>query len=172
MSHKQNAGKNHSSKTGNKSLERVEHFTYLRTTQTNENCVHGEIKRRLKSEIACYHSAQNVLSSSVLSKIIKIKIYRTIILTVVLYGCGTWPVTLREEHRRRVCENRVLSKIFGPKRDEVTGEWRRLHNEELRDLYSSPKYFPGDQIQKNEMFGACGMYGGVDRCVQGFGWDT
>jgi hypothetical protein len=57
---------------------------------------------------------------------------------VVLYGCETWSLTIREEHRLRVLENRVLSRIFGPKRDEVTGEWRQLHNEELRDLYSSP----------------------------------
>jgi hypothetical protein len=57
---------------------------------------------------------------------------------VVLYGCGTWSLTLREEHRLRVFENRVLRRIFGQKRDEVTGEWRKLHNEELRDLYSSP----------------------------------
>jgi hypothetical protein len=66
-------------------------------------------------------------------------IYRTIILTVVLYGCETWSRTLREEHRLRVFEIKVLRRIFGPKRDEVTGEWRRLHNEELNDLlYSSP----------------------------------
>jgi hypothetical protein len=57
---------------------------------------------------------------------------------VVLYGCGTWSLTLREEHRLRVFENRVLRRAFGPKRDELTGEWRKLHNEELRDLYSSP----------------------------------
>jgi hypothetical protein len=73
-----------------------------------------------------------------LSKNIKIKIYRTIILPAVLYGCQTWSLTLREEHRLRVFENRVLRKIFGPKRDEVTGEWRRLNNEECNDLYSSP----------------------------------
>jgi hypothetical protein len=73
-----------------------------------------------------------------LSKDINIKIYRTIILTVVLYGCETWSLTLREEHRIRVFENRVLRRIFGPKRDEVTGEWRRLHSEDLNDLYSSP----------------------------------
>jgi hypothetical protein len=62
----------------------------------------------------------------------------SLILLVVLYGCETWSVTLREEQRLRVFENRVLRRIFGPKRDEVTGEWRRLHNEELNDLYSSP----------------------------------
>jgi hypothetical protein len=65
-------------------------------------------------------------------------IYRSIILPVVLYGCETWSLTLRKEHRLRVFENRVLRGIFGPKRDEVTGEWRRLHNEELNDLCSSP----------------------------------
>ena len=81
---------------------------------------------------------QNLLSSSSLSKNLKIKIYRTIILPVVLYGCGTSSLTLREEHRLRVFENRVLRRIFGLKRDGVTGEWRKLHNEELNDLYSSP----------------------------------
>ena len=64
--------------------------------------------------------------------------YRTIILPFVLYGCETWSLTLREEHRLRVFENRVLREIFGPKRDEVTAEWRKLHNEELNDLYCSP----------------------------------
>ena len=81
---------------------------------------------------------QNLLSSRLLSKNLKIKIYRTIILPVVLYGCETWSLTLREERKLRVLEKRVLRKIFGPRRDEVTGEWRRLHNEELNDLYSSP----------------------------------
>jgi hypothetical protein len=69
---------------------------------------------------------------------VKIKIYKTIILPVVLYGCETWSLTLREEHRLRVFENRVLRRIFGLKRYEVTGGWRKLHNEELHGLYSSP----------------------------------
>jgi hypothetical protein len=69
---------------------------------------------------------------------VKIKIYKTVILPVVLYGCETLSLTLREEHRLRVFKNRVLSRIFGPKRDEVTGGWRKLHNEELHGLYSSP----------------------------------
>jgi hypothetical protein len=73
-----------------------------------------------------------------LSKNLKIKIHRIIILPVVLYGCETWSLTLREECRHRVFENRVLRRLFGPKRDEVTGVWRKLHNEELHDLYSSP----------------------------------
>ena len=87
----------------------------------------------LKSGNACYYSVQNLLSSRLLSKNLKIKIYRTIILPVVLYGCETWSLTLREERKLRVFENRVLRRVFGPKRDEVTGEWRKLHNEELRD---------------------------------------
>jgi hypothetical protein len=73
-----------------------------------------------------------------LSKNIKFKIYRTIIVPVVLYGCETWSLTLREEYRLKVFENRVLRKIFGPKRHKVTGQWRKLHNEELNNLYSSP----------------------------------
>ena len=72
---------------------------------------------------------QNLLSSRLLSKNVKIKIYRTIILPVVLYGCETWSLTLREESKLRVFENMVLRRIFGPRRDDVTGEGRRLHNE-------------------------------------------
>ena len=103
---------------------------------------------------------QNLLSSRLLSKNLKIKIYRTVILPVVLYGFETWSLTLREERKLRVFENRVLRRIFGPRRDEVTGEWRRLHNEELNDLYSSHQYCAGDKIEKNEMGWACvGMYG-------------
>ena len=85
-----------------------------------------------------YHSVQNLLSSSLLSKNSKIKIFRTIILRVVLYGCETWSLILREEHRLRVSENRMLRRVFWPKRDAVTGEWRKLHNDELNDLYFSP----------------------------------
>ena len=81
---------------------------------------------------------QNVLSSSLLSKNVKIMIYRTIIMPFVLYGCETWLLTLREERRLRVFENRVLRRVFGPKRDKVTGKWRKLHNEELNDLCCSP----------------------------------
>jgi hypothetical protein len=78
------------------------------------------------------------LSSRLLFWNVKVKTHNTIIMPFVLYGCETWSVTLREEHRLRVFENRVLRRIFGPKRDEVTGEWTKLHNEELHILYSSP----------------------------------
>ena len=83
---------------------------------------------------------QNLLYSSLLSKNLKIKICRTIMLYVVLYGCETWSLTLREEYRLRVFENRVLRRILGHARDKVTGEWRKLHNE---------KYCLGNKIEKN-----------------------
>jgi hypothetical protein len=95
----------------------------------------GRKKTRLKSGNACYHSVQNILYSNLLSKNIKIKIYANIILPVILYGCEIGSLTLREERRLRVFENRVPSWMFGPKRDEVTREWRKLRNEELNDLY-------------------------------------
>jgi hypothetical protein len=81
---------------------------------------------------------QNLLSSTSVSKNVKIKIYRTVILPVVLFGCENLSLTLREEYWLRVFENRVLRRIFGPKRDEVTGEWGRLHNKEIYVMYSSP----------------------------------
>ena len=96
------------------------------------------IKSRLRPGNACYHSVQNLLSFRLLSKNLKIKIYRTIILPPVLYGCETWLLKLREERKLRVYENMVLRRIFGPRRDEVMGERRRLHDEELNDLYCSP----------------------------------
>ena len=94
-----------------------------------------------------------------LSKNLKIKIYRIIILPVVLYGCETWSLTLREERKLRVFENMVLRRIFGPRRGEVTGEWRRLHNEELNDLYCSPNIVRVIKSRKNGMGWACGAYG-------------
>jgi hypothetical protein len=120
------------------SFERVAKFRYLGATLTDQNCSYEEIRSRLNSGNACYHAVQNLLSSRLLSRNVNIKIYNTIILPVVLYGCETWTLTLREEHRLRVFENRVLWRIFRPLRDEVTGGWRKLHNEELHGLYSSP----------------------------------
>jgi hypothetical protein len=99
--------------------------------------IQEEIKKRLNSGKACYHSVQNLLSSRLLSKNVKVRIYKTIILSVVLYGCETWSLTIREEYKMRAFEKRVL-RIFGPKRDGVKGGWRKLHNEELHNLYSSP----------------------------------
>jgi hypothetical protein len=83
---------------------------------------------------------QKILSILLLdfSKNIKVRIYKTIILPVVLYGCETWSLILSEEHKLRVFENRVLRRIFGPKRGEETGGWRKLHNEVLHNFYTSP----------------------------------
>jgi hypothetical protein len=81
---------------------------------------------------------KNLLSSIFLSKIIKIKIQRTVILSIVLYRYENWSLTFKEEHLLSVFQNKMLRRIFGPKRDDVTGEWRELYNNELNDLYSSP----------------------------------
>jgi hypothetical protein len=137
LSRCQNAGQNHDIKIADRSFENVAQFRYLETTITNQNLIQEEIKRRLNSGNACYHSVQNLLSSRLLSKNIKIRIYKTIISHVVLYGCETWSLTLREEHRLRVFGNRVLRRIFGLKGEEVTGDWRKLLNEELHNLNSS-----------------------------------
>jgi hypothetical protein len=114
----------------------VAKFIYLRATLTNQNDIHDEIKSRLNSGNACCHSVQDLLSSRPISKQLKIEIYKTVILPVVLYGCETWSLTLREEDRLRVFEHRVL-RIFWPGRDEG-GSWRKLHNDEFHNLYSSP----------------------------------
>jgi hypothetical protein len=110
----------------------------IKLTITNQNLIQEEIKRRLNSGNACYHSVQNLLSSRLLSKNVKVRIYKIIILPVVLYGCETWSLSVGEEHKLRVFENRVLRRIFGPKGDGVTGGWRKLLNEKLHELYSSP----------------------------------
>jgi hypothetical protein len=137
VSRDQNAGQTREIKIENRSFENVSQFKYLGTTVTNQNLIQEEIKKILNSGNACYHSVQNLLSSRLLSKNVKVRIYKNIMLPVVLYGCQTWSLTVRE-HKLRVFENSVLRRIFGPKRDAVTGGWRKLHNEELHNLYSSP----------------------------------
>jgi len=143
MSRDQNARRIHSVRIDNSTFERVEEFKYLGTTLTNQNSIAEEIKSRLRSGIACYHSVQNILSSRLLSKNLKIEIYRTIILPVDLCGCETWSLTLREERKLRVFEYMVLRRIFGPRRDEVL----------------LTQHCAGDKIEKNEMGWACGAYG-------------
>jgi hypothetical protein len=95
----------------------VVQFKHLGTRVTNQNLIQEEIKRRLNSYNVCYHSVQNCLSSRLLSKNLKIRIHKTLILPVVLYGYKTWSQVLRRVHRLRVFEKRVLRRIFGPKRD-------------------------------------------------------
>ena len=102
-------------KIGSNSYEKVETFKYLGSLLTNESSIQEEIKCRLKAGNLCYYPVQTLLSSKLLSKNLKIKIYKTIILPVVLYGCETWYPTLKEECRLRVFENRILRRIFGSK---------------------------------------------------------
>jgi len=137
MSRDQHAVQNHNIMVGNKSFERVEQSRYLGTTITNKFAFRKKLRvdwmqgmlaiigRRIFCLLVCYPS-------------IKIKIFRAVILPVVLYGCESWALTLREARRLRMFENKVVRKIFGPKKDEVTAEWRRLHKEEFYDLCSSP----------------------------------
>jgi hypothetical protein len=118
-------------------FENVSPFKYLGAIVTNKNLILEEINRRLNSDSSCYHSVQNLSFSLLMSKNVKIRICETVILPVVMYWRETWSLTLREEHRLRVFENRVLRRTFGPKRDEVSRRWRKLHKEEVCDLYSS-----------------------------------
>jgi hypothetical protein len=110
---------------------------YLGTTLTDQNCIHEEIKSRLNLRNACYHFRSQ---------------------SAVLHGCETWSLSLREQ-------NRVLRRIFGPKRDEVAGEWRKLDNEKLHNLYSSPDIIR----QANGVGRACGTHGRGEKGVHGFG---
>jgi hypothetical protein len=152
MSRNRNAGRGHSVKIDNSSIESVEEFRYLGAMLTDQNSIQEEIKSRL-----------NLLSSRLLSKNLKIKICRTIIFPVVLYGCETLSLTLRVEHRQR-----VLRRVLGPKRDEVTGEWRKLHNEELNNLYSLPNIVRVVKSRRMRWAGLVARMGG-ERCAQGVG---
>ena len=102
----------------------------------------------------------------------KIKIYGNIILPVVLYGCENWSLTLREGGRLRVSENRMLRRIFGPKRDEVTREWRKLYNDELNDLYSSRIIVRVIKWRRMRWAGYAARMGEDERCIQIFGGET
>jgi hypothetical protein len=137
----------------------VEQFRYLGTTVTVQNWIHEEIKR-LNSGDVCYHSVQNLLSARLSSKNVKIRICKTIILPVVLYGSETWSLTLREEHWLRLSEGKVLSRIFGVKRCEMVGGWRKLHNEFQKYIYNKNYHVKEDEIGK-----ACRSHGREEECM-------
>jgi hypothetical protein len=108
---------------------------HLGTGATDQNSIHAEVRSRLNSRDACYGSLRNLLSFRLLSKNGRIKIYRTIIFPVILFGCETWSPTLREEQRLWMFENMVLRRMFGPKINELIGGWINLHDEEFHNLY-------------------------------------
>ena len=113
----------------------MEKFKYLGVTVSNTNDIREEIKRRINMGNACYYSLEKILSSRLLSKKLEVKTYKTIILLVVFHNCETWSLASREEHRLKVFENKVLRKIFGAKKDKITGEWRKLHNAEIHAVF-------------------------------------
>ena len=168
MSGDLNAGRSHNIKDDNSSCARLEESKYLETTLMDQNSIQEEIRRRSKSGNASYHLVQNILSFSLLIK--NIKIYRTIILPIVLHGCEISLLTLMGECRLRVFEYRVLRGRFGSRTDEVTGKWRELHNEELNYLYSSPNIVR--VVKLRTIRRAVQIVRTGERCIQGFGGET
>jgi hypothetical protein len=160
MSRSQKIGQKHSINLANSSFEDMAKFKYRGKTLTDQNHMHEEITRRLNSGNACYHLVQNLLSFRLFSRDIKVKIHKNTILPVVLYGCETWSLTLWEYHRLRVFENRVLRRIFGPKMDEVSVEWRKLHNGEFHNLYSSPDIIRQIKSRRTRWAGHVARMGG------------
>ena len=119
------------------SFEKCGKVQISRSNSNRYKYMREEIKLRINMGNACYYSLEKILSPRLLSKKLKVKTFKTIILPVVLYICETWSLSLREEHRLRVFENKVLRKIFGAKKHETTREWRKLDKAELHALYSS-----------------------------------
>ena len=137
MCRNQNARRSHNMKVDNGSFERVEEFKYFGTILTNQNLFWKKLRADKSQGMLAVFRCKIFLSSSLLSKNFNIKIRTTIILPVVLYGCETWSRTLREERMLRVFEKGVMRRIFGPRRHEVTGQWRKLYNVDLNDLFTS-----------------------------------
>jgi hypothetical protein len=143
---------------------------YLGKTLKNQNNIHNEIKRRLRSGNAGSYSLQNILFSRLISKTISIKIHKSVILPLVLNGCETWPVTLREEHRLRVSEKSMLRQIFVHERAE-DGSWRKWHNDEFLNPYSSTNNGGVIESRKKQWAGHVGRMGegiGVHKVL--IGW--
>ena len=170
MCRDQNAGCSQNIKNNCSSLESVEQFKFLGITLIKQYSIQEEIKSTMKSVNACYYLVLNVVPYILLSKNIKIKIYRTIILPVVLYGCETWSLTMREQCRVRVLENRVLRRIFGCRRDKIKGGCRKSFNKELNDLYCSPHII--QVIKSRKVRWAGHVVHTREMCKPGFGGET
>jgi len=138
-------------------IDKGNKFKYLGAYVTNKNEVTEEMKSRLVSGNAFFYSVKKLLTSRLISRKLKLKIYKTVILSIILYGCESWSTTLADEHTLRVFENKVLRKIYGPKREEMTGEWRRLHNEVLHGLYDSPEVVKTTEIKTSKVGRPCGQ---------------
>ncbi|KAL4084268.1 hypothetical protein QTP88_028093 [Uroleucon formosanum] len=122
----------------NHSFKRVSHFNYLGSILTNDNNIKVEIDTRLKKGNNCYYGLGKVLSAKAVSKNLKVQIYTTLIRPVVLYGSETWPLRKAEQMRLEVFERKILRRVFGPCKDDQTGEWRKRHNQELQNLFQRP----------------------------------
>jgi len=166
----QDAGCSQNVKIDRSSPERVEQLKFVGTTQMDQYSIQEEIKSTMSSWNTCYYLVPNVVPYSLLSKNTNIKIYRTIILPPVLYDCEIWSLTLREECGLRVLENRVLRRIFWSKRDKIKGEWRKLHNEELNDVYCSPHIIQAIKLRRMRFAGHVAHT--REMCKQGFGGET
>lgn len=123
---------------GNHSFKRVSHFNFLGSVLTNGNKIKVEIDTRLKKGNNCYYGLGKVLSAKAVSNNLKVQIYMTLILPVVLYGSETWPLRKAEQMRLEVFGRKILRRIFGPCKDDQTGEWRKRHNQELQNLFQRP----------------------------------
>jgi hypothetical protein len=167
LAHYQKTGQKYNIKIVNKSFEGVAKFRYLGTTLTDQNCLYEEVKSKQNSGNACYCSVQSILSSRLLSGNVKVKIYKTIIVQIVSYGCETWSVKLKENHKLRVFKNRVLRRTFGSSRNEVMEEWSKLHSGELYNLYSSPTIIRQIKSRRMSWVGHVACMG--EKSVQGFG---
>jgi hypothetical protein len=169
MFHHLNSGQNQDIRIANELFENLASFKDLGMTLTNQNDIHDEIKSRLNSGNVCYYSVENLLSSCLISRSLKIKIYKTVILLFVLYGCETWSLTLREKCRLRIFENRVLRRMFGPKREE-DGLWRKLHTDEVHSQYSSLNIVRVNRLRRTRWTGHLAYMGegrGVQRILVG-----